>query len=106
MTNWRQSRPLALMVIAVFLIIQLALPISRLGDVSAKRFGWQMFSEGSTLPLFVVHTDDGTEFETSLDDYTAMLRADIDLVDLVPPHLCAVVPDAASVTWQTGEYRC
>jgi hypothetical protein len=104
--NWRTSRPTAALLIALFLIIQLTLPISRLGDDSAKRFGWQMFSKSSTPPGFVVRMNDGAEVEISLDDYTAILRADIALIDRMPPHLCAIMPDALSVTWQTGEFQC
>lgn len=106
MRDWRKTRAVAVLVITLFLITQLVVPISRFGDDSAKRFGWQMFSEGYASPGFVVHTTEGADVEIPLGDYTAILRADVALTELIPPHLCTVVPDAASVTWQTGEYLC
>lgn len=106
MRDWRMSRRIASVVFGVILVLQFLIPVSRIRSDGPQRFAWQMFSEGSPTPLFVVHTSDAGEIDISLEDYTAMLRADIALTDLVPPHLCAVVPAAVSVTWQTGEFQC
>lgn len=105
MSNWRRSRPLALAVIIAFLVVQLAIPISRLENEDTRRFGWRMFSVTRLAPEFVVVT--GTEdMEIVIEDYMARVRADIDIAGLLPAHLCAVVPDARKVTWEDGEHPC
>lgn len=103
--NWRRSPPIAVAVVALILIVQLAIPISRLGDETARRFGWQMFSSSVAVPKFSVATAEG-EFEVELSRYMARIRADIDIVTLIPPHLCATVPGAQRVTWADSEYTC
>ena len=105
MTGWRTSRVAAVSVIAVFFIVQLAIPISRIGDDDPRRFGWQMFSTSSQAPHFVVTTDTG-EVEVDLADYMARVRGDIDIVSLMPPHLCNVIPGAESVSWEGGDFEC
>ena len=95
-----------MIVIAVFLTVQLTLPIGRLGPhESARRFGWQMFSVAREDPTFVVATDSGQSV-IDLNDYMAGARGDVDIVGFLPPHLCSVVPGAVRVTWDSGEYRC
>jgi len=105
MTGWRRSRLVASIVIAAFLIVQLAVPLSRFGDDTARRFGWQMFSSSSPAPDFVVVTSTD-DIDIVLDDYLAMRRADVDFAEYMPPHLCSVVPDAQQVTWDGGSYAC
>jgi hypothetical protein len=33
-------------------------------------------------------------------------RGDVDIVALLPPHLCNVVSGAVRVTWDSGEHEC
>jgi hypothetical protein len=106
MSAWRRSPLVAVVVLVLFLLIQAAVPISRLGDHErADRFGWQMFSVHTEAPRFVVVTNHGTT-EISLGDYMARVRGDIDIVDAMPPHLCEIVDGAVRVTWQTGSFEC
>ncbi len=105
MSDWRGTRPLAYVILAVILCLQLALPLSRLGT-DDRRFGWKMFSEEGTPLGLGVHTTDGSEIEIDPGDYMAMVRVDVDILDLLPPHLCTVVPDAARVTWEGGSLEC
>jgi hypothetical protein len=105
MSDWRTSRLAAGIVIAVFVLVQLALPISRLGREDAARFGWQMYSVARPSPQFVVSTSAG-DVDIRLHDYMARVRADIDIVGLLPPHLCEVVSGAQTVTWEEREHRC
>jgi len=106
MTSWRRSTPVAIALITMFLVIQLAIPISKLGKSDGdQRFGWQMFSTAGTPADFAVHTDSGSE-EVNLNVLTAQLRADMPLTELVPPFLCDTVPGAIEVTWQSGGYSC
>ncbi len=105
MSDWRESRPLAYVILAVIVTLQLAIPLSRVGT-DERRFGWKMFSlEGTPLGL-VVETTNGSEIEIDPDEYMAMVRADVDILALLPPHLCLVVPDAATVTWEGGSLEC
>ena len=104
MTDWRRSRVLAGLVIAAFLVVQLTVPISRFGE-DAHRFGWQMFSSAGRQYDFSVATNDG-EIEVDLEDYMAIVRADLDLTEVMPEHLCNVIPDAQRVTWRSGSHQC
>ena len=95
-----------MVVIVAFLAVQLAIPVSRLGaHESARRFGWQMFSTAQETPAFVVNTESGV-VEVELDEYIAGARGDVDIVGLLPPHLCNVVSGAVRVTWDSGEHEC
>lgn len=91
--------------IAIFLVIQLAIPISRFADETPRRFGWQMFTVTRQAPDFVVHTSTH-DIEIDLDDFVARARGDIDLANILPAHLCNVIPDAESITWEDGHHRC
>jgi hypothetical protein len=90
----------------VFLTLQLALPISRLGPhESARRFGWQMFSIAREDPTFVVETESGQSV-VDLNEYMAGARGDVDIVGALPTHLCVVYPGAVRVTWESGAHEC
>jgi hypothetical protein len=103
-SDWRKSTVIAVIAMAMYLAVQLAIPISRIGD-DARRFGWQMFSTAQFAPEFVVETAT-EEIDIDYRDYIAMSRADVDLETLLPPHLCSVVPGAISVRWDGGELEC
>lgn len=102
--NWRSSRKIAAACITIFLIVQLVVPITRFGDESARRFGWQMFSASAASPEFVVTTNSG-RVEINLDDYMARVRSDIDIEALLPPHLCSVAL-AREVIWDSSRLAC
>lgn len=106
MTDWRRSRIVAGFAVALFLVVQIGIPLARLGEGDrTERFGWQMFTAAEEAPEFVVVTAD-SEIEVELLDYLARARADIDIVGSMPEHLCTVIPGAVSVSWQTGEFKC
>lgn len=105
-TSWRSSRPVAGLVIALVVVIQLAVPISRFDSDRAMRFGWQMFSASYPPANFVVTTRDGGQVEIDLDDYVVDPRVDVDLVRWLPPHLCQIIPEALGVTWDSGTFEC
>lgn len=97
---------LALLVISLFVVVQISLPVARLGSVDdARRFGWQMFSAYNPRPEFSVVTDTGVE-GVDLDRITARLRADLDLEVLVPGHVCAHTEGAIAVTWDGRRAEC
>lgn len=105
MTDWRTSRLAAGVIIALFVTIQLAVPIGRLQSDGAQRFGWQMYSAAYHNPTFIVTSDAGDR-EIDLDEYVAVGRADVDLVTWLPPHLCRLMPEITTVTWEEGSYQC
>lgn len=104
--DWRRSPTLAIAFAAVWLTIQLAIPLSQLGsDEPSDRFVWRMFTTFVPAVEFTVSTPDGT---TSVDlaEIVARLRADLPLKRSVPPHLCRVIEDAVSVSWSNGYHKC
>ena len=105
MTRWRQSSVVTIVGIGLFLAIQLAIPLARLGNNEASRFGWQMFATVGSPVEFTVHTDTGSEL-VDLDVYMARVRGDMALEDRLPPHLCTTIDDATSVTWNQSSYEC
>lgn len=106
MSEWRKSPAVALVIMTLFLILQLGVPLTRIGEHRmAQRFGWQMFSVSSQEVEFTVHTADTGE-AIELDAIVARIRADLPLEEKVPPHLCEITPEAVRVTWDDGEHRC
>jgi hypothetical protein len=92
--------------VALFVVLQLAIPISRMGsDEGPQRFGWQMFSTVGEAIEFTVHTPTGTVI-IDLEDVMARARSDVPLEELLPPHLCNTVEGAESVTWDDKSYQC
>lgn len=106
MIDWRQSRVVAGTILALFFVVQLAIPISRLGDERGQRFGWQMYSrEVRAIPEFGVITGDG-EVAIDILDYLPTSRIEVDVAMYLPAHLCDVIPEAVSVSWEGGSHRC
>lgn len=106
MTQWRTSHLVAGVVIALFLIVQLTIPIVQAGSDAPERFAWQMFSKGESAPDFVIVLSNGETQPIELADYVAAGRAEIDYDEYMPPHLCSVIPDAVEITWEEGAHRC
>ena len=106
MAEWRKYRTVAAAGVALFVVLQLAVPISRLGDGNqTERFGWQMFSRVGDPIDFTVHTSTGS-LVIDLEQVMARTRADIPLEALLPPHRCNTVDGAESVTWDDKGYEC
>ncbi len=106
MTEWRKSPIVAAIAVVLFVVLQLAIPISRMGnDGGLQRFGWQMFSTIGEAIEFKVHTPTGTVV-IDLEEVMARARGDIPLEELLPPHLCNRVEGAVSVTWDDKSYQC
>ena len=106
MIAWRQSRLIAGTIVALILVVQLAIPITRLSDELGQRFGWQMYSRAvRTTPEFLVTTPEG-EMAVDLDHYLPTSRIEVDPTLHLPSHLCVVITDAESVSWENGSHRC
>lgn len=61
-----------------------------------------MFSSGGEATDFIVVPDAGEPFEVNPADYVAVLRAELPLNDLLPPHLCSSEPEAAAIILRTS----
>jgi hypothetical protein len=95
-----------------FLLIQAGVPLVQLGAQRPARFGWQMYSAKPQRARFVLVMRDGTQRPASLGPYVAQSRGELDLTSALPPHLCRMVPDLASVLVTASdakaprEYKC
>lgn len=107
MVGWRWKPAVALVVVAVFLLVQVGVPVTRMLDETTgmSRFGWQMFSQAAEATVFTVITPDG-EQRVGSREVLARARGDLPLTELVPPYLCDTVRDAVLVRWEGGEHQC
>ena len=91
------SRRAAACFFVLYLIVQVSVPIYRLWAPRPARFGWQMFSS-SVYPVRVwLLRRDGSEEPIEPTAYVGNPRADLDYERFVPPHICKMRPDVASV---------
>lgn len=109
----RLKRKAAAWFFAAFLAIQIAVPLFQLILAPRPaRFGWQMYSVVSAAPRFELSMRDGAARPLDIAPYVTSMRADVPLVQFLPPHLCALFPDAAAVSYaldggaRTGTYQC
>ena len=97
----------------VFLAIQIAVPLVQLvWSPRPARFGWQMYSVVSAAPRFELIMRDGVAKPLDITPYVTSLRGDVPIARFLPPHLCALFPDAAAIHYrmdgspQAGTYQC
>ena len=89
----------------LFLLIQTGVPLVRLWAPRPARFGWQMFSASQARARFSLVLRDGTVQPANLGLYVAHSRGEVNLEKALPPHLCRVVPDLASVQITSPDSR-
>ncbi|MCI0677882.1 MAG: hypothetical protein L0Z63_02405 [Actinobacteria bacterium] len=103
--GWRWRPGVAAVCLGLFLLVQLVIPVSSLGESQrARRFAWQMFAYHTQVE-FTVDTAEGPVM-VPLESILARPRGDLPLEETVPPHLCLVIPGAVAVRWAGGEWRC
>jgi hypothetical protein len=104
--GWRWSKRLALVALVAFLVVQTVIPVVLLSrpHEHAQRYAWQMFAY-STSGRFVAVTPTGEEI-VDLDLILARPRADMNLVAVVPGHVCGTRPEVIRVTWDGGQLEC
>ena len=94
-----QRRFLAVLV-AAFLIVQVAVPVVALFGQRPARFGWHMYSALPPLPeVSIVHAD-GTEEPVDIGALFGVQRAEIDYADAVRRRLCET-SDATEIRIRT-----
>jgi hypothetical protein len=116
MLNQRRISPsilIAACFFVVFLAVQVSIPLAQLAwSPRPARFGWQMYSVVSAAPDFTLIMQDGTAKAIDVTPYVTSLRGDVPLAHFLPPHLCALFPDAAAIHYQmddgsqAGTYPC
>lgn len=116
MVNSRLASP-SIMIAACFFIVflaaQILIPLAQLAWAPRPaRFGWQMYSVASAAPVFELIMRDGGSKQIDITPYVTSLRGDVPLVRFLPPHLCALFPDADAIHYQmddgsqAGTYQC
>lgn len=94
-TTSRARRRAVTVFCAVFVAIQVLVPLSRLPGPEVRPFGWQMFSAVSDYRLQVEYRDGSTE-TLEPADYLARHRPEVDYRAL-PEFLCSRIPDAVQI---------
>ncbi|HEX2053195.1 MAG TPA: hypothetical protein VHJ78_05630 [Actinomycetota bacterium] len=82
---------------AIYLLVQIAVPLARLPNPNNKPFGWQMYSAISHY-TFSVRTAGGSTERVNPRDYVLRYRADVDYRPYLPQLLCERVQGAVAVT--------
>ena len=110
--RWTPQRVVATAFFVLFLLVQTGIPLVKLAAPRPARFGWQMFSGRQQRARFSLVMRDGRSQPVNLGRYVAQSRGEADLEKVLPPHLCRVVPDVASVqitaprSGQPRAYKC
>ena len=99
---WSVRHFLAAGFCTTFLAIQIVVPIVQLGARRPARFGWHMWTARPQAPTFLIVMSDGTRQPADLSRYLALSRGEMDASELLPPHLCRVIPDIAAVEVRTS----
>lgn len=86
-----------IVVVAAFLLVQIAVPVVSLFGPRPARFAWQMYSGSRAMATLSVVYDDGRVEPVSWDDYLIHPRLDMDLLTLLPPRICSLVEGATAV---------
>lgn len=94
--NW----PLIIGIIA----IQLAVPTLAFFQEPPSRLGWQMYSGIGQLPEINVERPNGDLTDLPFTDVAAAPRPELNWSELLPPFVCAQLPDAIAIdlTYSTG----
>ena len=75
-----------------FLTIQIAVPVYKLFGPRPSRFGWQMYAGAKAPTTVSMIREDGSEKTVEISFFLGNYRSDLDLIDALPPFLCARDP--------------
>lgn len=91
MRSGRSTRQVAAMVfVAIFMAVQVTVPLALLASERPARFGWQMYSGARSGATFRAVHHDGSIVPVSIGDYLPHARLDMDLTTLLPKHVCQI----------------
>ncbi len=96
-----RSQKVALVFIILFLSIQITVPVAKLLSPRPARFGWHMWTIIPPRRDVVLLMRDGSSQPADLRPYLAQARGELDLDDILPPHLCQMMPDVAAVRYRS-----
>lgn len=93
------SRPpkYVLAIIALFLILQVGIPIVQAGQSGSHRWGWQMYSRFPALGEYSVVLQDGSLREIDAREHLAFWRFELTPNDELLSQLCERESDAVSI---------
>jgi hypothetical protein len=86
--------------VALFLAVQILVPIIQLGKTRPAHFGWQMFSDWRPIPTYWIVLADGSTREIDLHEHIAVRRLDADYHSVFPDYLLRTYSEALAVRWQ------
>lgn len=105
-------RRLTRVVFSAIVAFQLGMPLVQLWAPRPARWGWQMYATLPIPPTFSVVLHNGTVQPVDSAAYVTLMRTEVDLAIVLPPHICRVTLEAVAVqiqqsqTSQLGEYVC
>ena len=83
--------------IVFFGLVQLVVPAVMLREPRPARAGWQMFTQGRKKGDFSVVRLDGSRMRIRIADYAVEDIPEVSYYEVLPAHLCRVIPDADAV---------
>ena len=96
-----RAHVVALVFIILFLSIQIAVPVVKLLSPRPVRFGWHMFTVTPPRRDVVLLMRNGSSQPADLRPYLAQARGELHLDDVLPAHLCRMMPDVAVVRYRS-----
>ena len=91
------AHKVALVFITLFLSIQIAVPVVKLLSPRPVRFGWHMWTVTPPRRHVVLLMRDGSSRPADLRPYLVQARGELNLDEVLPRHLCRMMPDVAAV---------
>ena len=86
--------------VALFLVVQIVVPLIQLGQPRPAHFGWQMFSGYPPFPTYWIVLADGSAREIDVHDHIGVRRLDADYHSVLPDYLRRTYPEAVAVRWR------
>jgi hypothetical protein len=82
---------LLIALVAVFVAVQLVVPVRMLFEQRPSPFGWQMYTAARSLPEIVAIEEDGSERVVEVTDHLAGRRVEIDYAARFAEQACRLV---------------
>lgn len=89
--------PVALFAALIFGLTQVVLPLLLLGRPRPAPFGWQMYSAAPPVVELTLVLEGGELRPVAKAAWVARERHELDLAELLPPHLCRAMEGVRAV---------